>query len=50
MFSNTGRYEHFLRLSCGMPFTAQVEEGYRTLGTLMAGQLADQPLLPRKAA
>ena len=39
MFSNTGRYEHFLRLSCGMPFTPQVEEGYRTLGELMAQQL-----------
>jgi DNA-binding transcriptional MocR family regulator len=49
MFSNTGRYEHFLRLSCGMPFTAQVEEGYRTLGALMAEQLAQQPSGPKVA-
>ncbi|MFT4192061.1 MAG: PLP-dependent aminotransferase family protein, partial [Comamonas sp.] len=35
MFSNTGRYEHFLRLSCGMPFTPAVEQAYRTLGGLM---------------
>lgn len=38
MFSNTGRYERFLRLSCGMPFTPAVEEGYRVLGELLTGQ------------
>ncbi|MFY3385655.1 PLP-dependent aminotransferase family protein [Paracidovorax sp. MALMAid1276] len=49
MFSNTGRYEHFLRLSCGMPFTAEVEAGYRTLGALLAAQMAGMPA-QRKAA
>ena len=39
MFSNTGNYGHFLRLSCGMPFTAQIEEAYRVLGRLMHEQL-----------
>ena len=39
MFSNTGRYEHFLRLSCGVPFTPEVEAAYRTLGELMAQEL-----------
>lgn len=39
MFSNTGRYEHFLRLSCGLPFTERVEEGYRVLGELLARQM-----------
>ncbi|MDR6214531.1 PLP-dependent aminotransferase family protein [Paracidovorax wautersii] len=39
MFSNTGRYERFLRMSCGMPFTEQVETGYRTLGELLSQQL-----------
>lgn len=38
MFSNTGRYERFLRLSCGMPFTPQVEEAYRDMGRLLAAQ------------
>lgn len=38
MFSNTGRYDHFLRMSCGMPFTPRVEEGYRVLGELLAAQ------------
>lgn len=40
MFSNTGRYERFLRLSCGMPFTPEVEAAYRDMGRLIAGQLA----------
>ena len=39
MFSNTGHYDHFLRLSCGMPFTPQVEEAYKTLGRLLHEQL-----------
>ena len=43
MFSNTGRYERFLRLSCGMPFTPAVEEGYRVLGELLAGQCSALP-------
>ena len=43
MFSNTGHYDHFMRLSCGMPFTPQVEEGYRTLGRMMHMQLGMPP-------
>lgn len=39
MFSNTGRYDNFLRLSCGLPFTPAVEQAYRTLGELMRRQL-----------
>ncbi|KAF1021316.1 MAG: 2-aminoadipate transaminase [Paracidovorax wautersii] len=39
MFSNTDRYEHFLRVSCGLPFTPAVEQAYRTLGELMRQQL-----------
>ncbi|WP_027014628.1 aminotransferase-like domain-containing protein [Comamonas composti] len=39
MFSNTGQYEHFLRLSCGLPFTPEVEHAYRELGGLMRKQM-----------
>lgn len=39
MFSNTGRYERFLRLSCGMPFTPAVEDAYYQLGGLLEGML-----------
>lgn len=46
MFSNTGRYEHFMRLSCGLPFTSAVEQAYETLGALMHAQLhAARPAL-----
>lgn len=44
MFSNTGRYEHFLRLSCGLPFTPEVEAAYATLGQLLRAMLAGDPL------
>lgn len=43
MFSNTGHYDHFLRLSCGMPFTPAIEEAYRELGYLMHRQLGKAP-------
>ena len=43
MFSNTGHYDHFLRLSCGMPFTPEVEEAYRTLGRMLHAQLGLPP-------
>jgi DNA-binding transcriptional MocR family regulator len=41
MFSNTGRYDGFVRLGCTLAFTEEVEEAYRTLGGLvqrMAGR------------
>lgn len=43
MFSNTGHYDHFLRLSCGMPFTSAIEAAYRELGRLMHQQLGMPP-------
>ena len=43
MFSNTGHYDHFLRLCCGMPFTEAVDDAYRTLGRLLHAQLGLPP-------
>ncbi len=34
LFSNTGRYERFLRLACGMPFTSEIEWACRELGLI----------------
>jgi DNA-binding transcriptional MocR family regulator len=34
VFSNTGRYERFLRLVCGMPFTPEVESACAELGRI----------------
>ncbi|MDD0840527.1 PLP-dependent aminotransferase family protein [Curvibacter sp. HBC61] len=44
MFSNTGRYERFVRLSCGLPFSAEVEAAYVTLGRLVQAMLDQDPL------
>jgi DNA-binding transcriptional MocR family regulator len=39
MFSNTDRYEAFIRVSCARVFDDDAEEAYRTLGSLVAAQL-----------
>ena len=39
MFSNSGRYEHCLRLACTHPVTPALEEVCRTLGAMACGQL-----------
>lgn len=36
MFSNTGRFDHFLRISCGAPFTAQIEAAIARLAQIVA--------------
>jgi DNA-binding transcriptional MocR family regulator len=39
VFSASGRYHNCLRLSCGYPWDARIEQGLRTLGTLASAQL-----------
>lgn len=39
MFSTTGRYDNFIRLNCGMPFTDEVDDALRELGTILRGLL-----------
>ncbi|MGC3964193.1 MAG: PLP-dependent aminotransferase family protein [Rhodocyclaceae bacterium] len=36
MFSNSERYDHFIRISCGGQFTAQTEDALRLLGRIVA--------------
>lgn len=36
MFSHTERFNHFVRISCGEPFTARIEEAVRTLAAMAA--------------
>jgi DNA-binding transcriptional MocR family regulator len=40
MFSNTDRYDRFVRFGCTLPFTQAVEDAYRTLGHLAREMLA----------
>jgi DNA-binding transcriptional MocR family regulator len=35
LFSNAGRFDHFLRISCGSPFSAQAELAMRQLGRIV---------------
>lgn len=35
MFSNTGRYDGFVRFGCASPFTDDIDEAYRVLGRLL---------------
>ncbi|MDZ7867426.1 PLP-dependent aminotransferase family protein [Acidovorax sp.] len=43
IFSNSGRYEGFLRLSCGLPFSPEVEWAYGELGRLLHEQVRAMP-------
>ena len=36
MFSNAGRFEHFIRLNCGWPYNEQIESAVQRLGQLCA--------------
>lgn len=36
MFANSGRFDHFLRLSCGAPWSQALDEGIRHLGGVVA--------------
>jgi len=35
MFSNSNRYDGFVRLNCGMPYTAEVDAALRELGSIL---------------
>ncbi|KAF0814815.1 HTH-type transcriptional regulator NorG [Andreprevotia sp. IGB-42] len=36
MFSNLKRFNHFVRISCGQPFTREVDQAVRTLAAIVA--------------
>ncbi|GAA5237078.1 PLP-dependent aminotransferase family protein [Verticiella sediminum] len=36
LFSNTGRFEHYMRISCGEGYSPRVEEALRRLGAIVA--------------
>ncbi|WP_427185066.1 PLP-dependent aminotransferase family protein [Bordetella bronchialis] len=38
MFSNSDRYEHFLRISCALPMSGDVQTAVRTLGRIVGGK------------
>jgi DNA-binding transcriptional MocR family regulator len=40
MFSNSKRFDHYLRLCCGQPFSPQIEQGIQRLGKIVEELLA----------
>lgn len=36
MFSNSGKFDHFIRLNCGLRYSDEVDEGMRALGRMVA--------------
>jgi DNA-binding transcriptional MocR family regulator len=40
MFSNSNRFDHFLRISSGAPFTSQANEALRTLAAIVSAEAA----------
>jgi len=43
LFSNSHRFDHFIRLNCGMPFSDEVEKAYIQLGNIIS-ELQDHDL------
>lgn len=37
MFSNSGRYDHCIRVSCSQPFTPELDQALRRLGAIVTG-------------
>lgn len=40
IFSNSDRYNHYLRINCSLPFTAEVERALQRLAAIVGAQLA----------
>ena len=43
LFSNSGRFDHYLRLNCGWPYTGEIDAALRRLGEIATG-LIRQPV------
>jgi DNA-binding transcriptional MocR family regulator len=43
MFSNSGRYEHCLRLACTQPVDTAMEQAMQLLGSMACAQLGQAP-------
>ncbi|MES2073702.1 MAG: PLP-dependent aminotransferase family protein [Pseudomonadota bacterium] len=43
MFSNSNRFDHFLRINCGLPYSAELDLALRKLGQIIDGLLAKKP-------
>ena len=44
LFSNSSRFDHFLRISCGFSFSSQTEQALRQLAALVSAQLPNHAI------
>lgn len=42
LYSNSNRFNHFLRLNCGMHFSVELDDALRTLGNIIHGMVQQQ--------
>ena len=40
MFSNASRFDHYLRISCGFPFSSRIDDGLRKLADIVQSSSA----------
>lgn len=43
MFSNSNRFDHFLRISCGSPFSSETDSALRKLAGIVSAQAGPRP-------
>lgn len=41
LFSNSNRFDHFLRINCGAPYSTELDQALRCLGRLVAEYTLD---------
>lgn len=44
MFSNSSRFDHFLRISCASPFSSEVDQALRKLAAIVSAQVLEPPV------
>ena len=45
MYSNSNRFDHFLRLNCGMPYTQDLDDAMRLLGRIIQHQASSKQII-----
>lgn len=43
MFSNSSRFDHFLRISCGFPFSSDTDKALRKLAAIVSARVPERP-------
>jgi hypothetical protein len=44
MFSNSNRFDHYLRINCGWPYSPEIDSALQRLGQIVSGLLEKTPV------